>query len=142
MKIKILKQVFLKNIQHVQNIISFKSGLPILLNILIEAEKNKVALTSTDLDIGISSVLETEVEEEGAITIPAKRFNDIIKELPDEEIFISTMKNNSMVIKCSKSQNPVYLKDDKAERFYIRTGPSTTELTASQTQEYIKQKFK
>jgi len=102
MKIKILKQTFLKNIQHVQNIISSKSSLPILSNILIEAEKNKVVLTSTDLDIGISSVLETEVEEEGAITIPAKRFNDIIKELPDEEIFISTMKNNSMVIKCSK----------------------------------------
>ena len=102
MKIKILKQAFLKNIQHVQNIISSKSSLPILSNILIEAEKNKVVLTTTDLDIGISSALETEVEEEGAITIPAKRFNDIIKELPDEDISISTMKNNSMVIKCSK----------------------------------------
>ena len=102
MKIKILKQAFLKNIQHVQNIISSKSSLPILSNILIEAEKKKVILTSTDLDIGISSVLEMEVEEEGAITIPAKRFNDIIKELPDEDIAISTMKNNSMVIKCSK----------------------------------------
>jgi len=102
MKIKILKQVFLKNIQHVQNIISSKSSLPILSNILIEAEKNKVVLTTTDLDIGISSVLETEVEEEGSITIPAKKFNDIIKELPDEDISISTMKNNSMVIKCSK----------------------------------------
>jgi DNA polymerase III subunit beta len=102
MKIKILKQNFLKNIQHVQNIISSKNSLPILSNILIEAEKNKVTLTSTDLDIGISSVLETEVEEEGAITIPAKRFNDIIKELPDEDVSISTMKNNSMVIKCSK----------------------------------------
>lgn len=102
MKIKILKQNFLKNLQHVQNIISSKSSLPILSNILIEAEKNKVVLTSTDLDIGISSVLETDVEEEGAITIPAKRFNDIIKELPDEDISISTMKNNSMVIKCSK----------------------------------------
>lgn len=102
MKIKILKQTFLKNIQHVQNIISSKSSLPILSNILIEAEKNKVVLTTTDLDIGISSALETEVEEEGAITIPAKRFNDIIKELPDEDISISTMKNNSMVIKCSK----------------------------------------
>ncbi|PIP67881.1 MAG: DNA polymerase III subunit beta [Candidatus Omnitrophica bacterium CG_4_9_14_0_2_um_filter_42_8] len=102
MKIKILKQVFLRNIQHVQNIISSKSSLPILSNILIEAEKNKVVLTTTDLDIGISSALETEVEEEGAITIPAKRFNDIIKELPDEDISISTMKNNSMVIKCSK----------------------------------------
>ncbi len=102
MKIKILKQNFLKNIQHVQNIISSKSSVPILSNILIEAEKNKVTLTSTDLDIGVSSTLETEVEEEGAITIPAKRFNDIIKELPDEDIFISTMKNNSMIIKCSK----------------------------------------
>ncbi|MCX5687726.1 MAG: DNA polymerase III subunit beta [Candidatus Omnitrophica bacterium] len=102
MKIKILKQTFLKNIQHVQNIISSKNSLPILSNILIEAEKNKVILTSTDLDIGISSVLETDIEEEGAITVPAKRFSDIIKELPDEDISISTMKNNAMVIKCSK----------------------------------------
>jgi len=102
MKIKILKQVFLKNIQHVQNIISSKSSLPILSNILIEAEKNRVVLTTTDLDIGISSALETDVEEEGSITIPAKRFSDIIKELPDEDISISTMKNNSMIIKCSK----------------------------------------
>jgi len=102
MKIKILKQNFLKNIQHVQNIISSKNSLPILSNILIEAGKNNVTLTSTDLDIGVSSTLETEVEEEGAITIPAKRFNDIIKELPDEDISISTMKNNSMIIKCSK----------------------------------------
>ena len=102
MKIKILKQTFMKNIQHVQNIISSKSSLPILSNILIEAEKNRVTLTSTDLDIGISSILETPVEEDGAITVPAKRFNDIIKELPDEDISISTMKNNAMVIKCSK----------------------------------------
>lgn len=102
MKIKILKQTFLKNIQHVQNVISSKTSLPILSHILIEAEKNKVVLTSTDLDIGISSVLETDIEEEGAITVPAKRFNDIIKELPDEDISISTMKNNSMIIKCNK----------------------------------------
>jgi len=102
MKIKVLKQNFTKNIQHVQNIISSKSSLPILSNMLIEAEKNTVTLTSTDLDIGISSRLETVVEEEGSITVPAKRFNDIIKELPDEDILISTMKNNSMVIKCSK----------------------------------------
>lgn len=102
MKIKILKQNFIKNIQHVQNIISSKSALPILANILIEAEKDKVILTSTDLDIGMSSILETAVEEEGAITVPAKRFNDIIKELPDEDISISTMKNNAIIIKCSK----------------------------------------
>lgn len=47
-----------------------------------------------------------------------------------------------MVIKCSKSLTPIFLKDDEIERFYIRTGPSSTELSASQTQDYIKQHFK
>ena len=47
-----------------------------------------------------------------------------------------------MVIKCRKSPTPVFVKDGTIERFYIRTGPSTTELTGSQTQEYIKHRFK
>lgn len=47
-----------------------------------------------------------------------------------------------MVIKCLKSPSPVFLKDGDLEQFYIRTGPSTTELSASQTQEYINQRFK
>lgn len=47
-----------------------------------------------------------------------------------------------MLVECSESSNPVFVKDDQIERFYIRTGPSTTELTASQTQEYIKERFK
>lgn len=47
-----------------------------------------------------------------------------------------------MVIECSKAKTPVFVKDGNTERFYIRTGPSTTELSASQTQEYIKQRYK
>jgi len=49
--------------------------------------------------------------------------------------------NRVMVIECTKVKSPVFLKDGNIERFFIRTGPSTTELSASQTQEYIKQKF-
>ena len=47
-----------------------------------------------------------------------------------------------MVVKCRKSPMPIFLKDGDIERFYIRTGPSTTELSASQTQDYIRQRFK
>lgn len=47
-----------------------------------------------------------------------------------------------MVVDCSKAKTPVFVKDGSLERFYIRTGPSTTELSPSQTQEYIKQRFK
>jgi hypothetical protein len=47
-----------------------------------------------------------------------------------------------MVIECSKAKSPAFVKDGNIERFYIRTGPSTTELSASQTQEYIRQRYK
>ncbi len=46
-----------------------------------------------------------------------------------------------MVVKCRKAPTPIFLKDDNTERFFIRTGPSTTELSPSQTQDYIKQRF-
>ncbi|MBC8468351.1 MAG: DUF262 domain-containing protein [Planctomycetes bacterium] len=47
-----------------------------------------------------------------------------------------------MVVKCRRAPSPVFVKDGETERFYIRTGPSTTELSASQTQEYVNRKFK
>ncbi len=46
-----------------------------------------------------------------------------------------------MVVRCHKSPSPIFVKDDSIERFFVRTGPSTSELTASQTQDYIKQRF-
>lgn len=49
--------------------------------------------------------------------------------------------NRVMVIKCAKAPTPVFVKEGDRERFFIRTGPATTELSPSQTQEYIKQRF-
>jgi predicted HTH transcriptional regulator len=47
-----------------------------------------------------------------------------------------------MVVDCQPSQAPVYVKDGNSERFYVRTGAATTELSPSQTQQFIKQRFK
>ena len=46
-----------------------------------------------------------------------------------------------LVIRCPRSRAPVFVKDGEIERFYVRTGPATTELSASQTQAFIKQRF-
>lgn len=94
MKIKIDKTDILKGIQVVGNIITSKNMLPILSNILFETAKNKIKMTTTDLDIGISANLNAEIIEPGAITIPTKRLSDIIKELPNGEIILTTKKNN------------------------------------------------
>lgn len=46
-----------------------------------------------------------------------------------------------MVVRCNKSASPIFVKDGAVEHFYVRTGPSTSELTASQIQNYIKLRF-
>jgi len=46
-----------------------------------------------------------------------------------------------LVVRCPRSRAPVFVKDGEVERFYVRTGPATTEMPASQTQSYIKQRF-
>ncbi len=98
MKIKISKEDLFTNIQTVQNIVSPKATLPILSNILVEAKNDKIKLNATDLDIGISCELPVKTVEEGAITIPAKRFSDIVKELPSGDITIHAKKNNQIDI--------------------------------------------
>jgi len=92
----------LAGIQVVQNIVSSKSTLPILSNMLLETRGQMVKLNTTDLYIGISCELPVEIIEEGAITIPAKRFSDIVRELPDGDIFITAKKNNQIDIEGSK----------------------------------------
>jgi DNA polymerase-3 subunit beta len=98
MKVKVSKEILLPAIQTVQNVVTSKTTLPILSNILMDAKKSTLRLNSTDLDIGISCEIPVETIEEGAITIPAKRFSDIIKEMPSGEILIHAKKNNQIDI--------------------------------------------
>ena len=88
----------LAGVQIVQNIVSSKSPLPILANILLEVKGTTLRLNTTDLDIGISCEIPVDIIEEGAITIPAKRFGDIVRELPSGDITISVKKNNQVDI--------------------------------------------
>ncbi len=98
MKIKASKDQLLNGIQIVENVVSGKATLPILSNILIETKKDKIKLIATDLDIGISCEIPVEILEEGGITIPAKRFVDIIREMPSGNVTVHAKKNNQIDI--------------------------------------------
>ncbi|MDD4899667.1 MAG: DNA polymerase III subunit beta, partial [Candidatus Omnitrophica bacterium] len=104
MKFSVEKDVLLSGIQTVQNVITPKTALPILSNILIEAQGGNLRLTATDLDIGISCAIPVNIQETGAITIPAKRFGDIIRELPSESVGVNTKKNDLVVIESKTCQ--------------------------------------
>jgi DNA polymerase III subunit beta len=105
MRVKINRDILIKGLEVIQNIISAKATLPILSNILIETQKDKIRLTATDLNIGISCVIPVNtLVEPGAITIPAKRFAGIIRELSDEDVEINTKKNNIVIIETKNCQ--------------------------------------
>lgn len=104
MDLTLTKDSLVEGIQLVQNAVSQKSSLPILSNVLLEAENDRLKLTSTDLDIGICSTIPASISQEGAITIPARKFFDIVKALPDgSEIDLSMKKNNFVSIKSGKA---------------------------------------
>jgi DNA polymerase-3 subunit beta len=94
MKFNLPKETLLRKTQVVQSAISTKSSLPILSNILIEALESSIVFTATDLDIGIVSTEQIKPQVQGFVTIPAKKFFDIIKELPEADIAFSVKKNN------------------------------------------------
>lgn len=98
MKFKVEKEVLMGGIQTVQNVITPKAALPILSNILLESQGSNIRLTATDLDIGITCVIPVDTQEQGAITIPAKRLHDIIRELPSDIVTINVKKNNLVAI--------------------------------------------
>ncbi len=105
MEFSIKKNVLLSGIQTVQNAITQKSSFPILANVLIEVTASDLSLTATDLDMGISTKIPVIAGNPGALTIPAKKFFDIIKALPENStVSLVAKKNNSIVIKAGKAQ--------------------------------------
>jgi DNA polymerase-3 subunit beta len=78
--------------------------LPILGNVLLETtSKGELRLIGTDLEVGISTTMPVEVMKEGSITVPAKKINEIIRELPEGDVEITVSKNNAVNIKAGKA---------------------------------------
>ncbi len=103
MNISIQRAELEKVLFQVQNAVSHKITLPILANFLLEAEKDHIKITATDLELGISAKAKGEVQEPGSITIPAKKFIDMVREFPESEIHMTDKKNHIISIECEKS---------------------------------------
>ena len=103
MKVQISREHLLKGMQMIYPTIPTKSTLPILSHILLETRKDSLYMAGTDLEIGISCTVPAQIVEEGAIAIPAKRLNDLVKELPNSPLQINTKKNQQASIECGRS---------------------------------------
>ena len=103
MKFSVSKEKLLAGLQTVQNVVSTRTTLPILSNVLLHAADGKVRLTTTDLDVGVSGGIDAQVEKSGATTLPARRLANIVRELPAAEVEIEVDSKNVASIRCGQS---------------------------------------
>ena len=93
MKFKINRDHFSSGLQQVLNVVSPRATMPILGNVLIEAENDRISLTTTNLDLGIRCTIQAQVSESGAVTLPVRRLATIVKELPNLDVSVETEEN-------------------------------------------------
>lgn len=103
MKFTISKEAFLSALQQVQHVVSSRTTLPILSNVLIKAGKDRLEVATTDLDVSISGSVEAEIHETGATTLPARRLATIVRELPADEVDVSVDEKNVAHIRSGPS---------------------------------------
>ena len=103
MKFNISKEAFLGAINQVQHVVSSRTTLAILSNVLMKARDGVLELTTTDLDVGVTCTVPCEVIEAGASTLPARRLATIVRELPSEDIEFKVDEKNVASIKSGPS---------------------------------------
>lgn len=103
MKISFHKADFLNSILKAQSIISAKTPLPILNNLMIETAAEHVLVTATDLQVWVSCNCPAKITEEGATTLPARLLSSVIRELPGDEVNLATDSKDITTITCGRS---------------------------------------
>jgi DNA polymerase III subunit beta len=106
MNLTIAKDQILQGLLAVQNVVSARTTLPILSNVLMKAEGNRLEFTATDLDVTVACGVEAGVKKPGATTVPVKKILGIARELSTNEIELEVDDKNV----CSLRSGPSYFK--------------------------------
>ena len=104
MKFTITREKLHDGLQAVAASVPSKTTLPVLANILVEASKDGLKLSGTDLDISVSTTIPASVDQEGATTLPARKLVEIVKELPSAAIRVTSSGEQRASIECGKSK--------------------------------------
>lgn len=131
MKITVSTNELQKFLSFVNHAVSSRGQLPILLNILLEAKKNHLQISGTDLEIGIQVTLAANVSEEGATTVPAKIFSELIASLPNEPITLYLQKTNLFVTSKKTKSTLQTISHDEFPKLYQEKGEQIATLERS-----------
>lgn len=123
MKFKVKREAILKPLQAVSGVVERRQTLPVLSNILLVASPEGITMTATDLEVELKAQARLPVDEPGETTIPARKFMDICRNLPEGADIGFATKDGRALLKSGRS------------RFSLSTLPAT-EFPAVETSQF------
>ncbi|MCL5807315.1 MAG: DNA polymerase III subunit beta [Deltaproteobacteria bacterium] len=102
MEFHIKRELFLGGIQKTLGIVEKKTTMPILSNLLIRTQQNRIQIVATDREIGIVADYEAEIVREGDITLSARKLHEMVREIRGEMIHVSKNERDMVVLTCKK----------------------------------------
>jgi DNA polymerase-3 subunit beta len=101
MKISVLQEKLAKGLSSVSKVVPTKPSLSVLSNVLLEAKSGRLQLTATDLNMGMRLWIGAKIEKEGAITVPAKVFGELVSSFPSGTVEIA-LEGESLRVSCGR----------------------------------------
>ncbi|MGD8239130.1 MAG: DNA polymerase III subunit beta [Armatimonadota bacterium] len=90
--------------QVVSRAVSGRSTLPILNNVLMEGSDDSLRLVATDLELSIEASISAKVEDDGALTAPARVLAEVVQNLPSADVTLTVDDTNTVTVGCQKSE--------------------------------------
>jgi DNA polymerase-3 subunit beta len=103
MEIKAKRGDLLATLYWAQSIVERRNTMPILANALLDAQKNKIQVAATDLEVGVRGEVDGEIVKAGTLTVNAKKLYEIVREIPSDQIHVKRLENDWVEIKSGKS---------------------------------------
>jgi len=104
MKIKVVREPLQKALHRVNSIVGSRTMLPILGNVLLKAEENRLTLVTTDLEVRISTSVEAAVEQPGCTTLPCRKLLALVNCFTADEVEMEVDANHHAAISCGSSR--------------------------------------
>jgi DNA polymerase-3 subunit beta len=103
MKLSLNRDALLEALTRVQSVVSTKSTIPVLSNVLLQAGDTGLRLTTTDMELTVNTDVVAEVVKRGESTLPAKRLHSVVRELPSQVVDIEVDGKNNASLRCGTS---------------------------------------
>ena len=103
MEFKITRENFLDGLSKTQGVVEKKNTMPVLSNILLDADKNGLKISATDLEVALVCQTPAQVLSPGKITVPSRSMHDIVREMSEREMSITLKENDRIEVRAGRS---------------------------------------